>query len=38
MNLLMNSSLSKELISALLALFSCLSGAIYEKVFSVEEF
>lgn len=34
----MNSSLSKELVFALLAWFSCLSGVIYNKVFSVEEF
>lgn len=34
----MNSSLSKKLGFALLALFSCLSGVIYNEVFSVEEF
>lgn len=32
----MNSSLNKELVFALLTLFSCLSGVIYNEVFSVQ--
>lgn len=34
----MNSSLSKELVFALLALFSCLPGVIHNEEYSVEEF